>query len=124
MAWDEATAWLAGAASKGLYQDLLDDAASRPTRMMFRNVVLTAELVRNFLQGRPKAPPEYVAANRGPFLPRRSADCNVRPHQSSLSGCSTARCVWHQTYQQAMRRRCLRDNCRLPYEAVSFPIWD
>ena len=30
MAWDEAKAWLAGAANKQLYADLLDDATTRP----------------------------------------------------------------------------------------------
>ncbi len=33
MAWDEANAWLAGAANKKLYQDLLDDATARPARI-------------------------------------------------------------------------------------------
>ncbi len=36
MAWDESGAWLAGAANKRLYQDLLDDATTRPERMAFR----------------------------------------------------------------------------------------
>jgi len=40
MAWDEAKAWLAGAANKALYQDLLDDATSRPSRMTLRKKIV------------------------------------------------------------------------------------
>jgi quercetin dioxygenase-like cupin family protein len=40
MAWDEATAWLAGAANKKLYQDLLDDATTRPARMALRKKIV------------------------------------------------------------------------------------
>jgi gentisate 1,2-dioxygenase len=40
MAWDEATAWLAGAANKKLYQDLLDDATTRPSRMALRKKIV------------------------------------------------------------------------------------
>jgi quercetin dioxygenase-like cupin family protein len=40
MAWDEATAWLAGAANKKLYQDLLDDATARPSRMALRKKIV------------------------------------------------------------------------------------
>jgi quercetin dioxygenase-like cupin family protein len=40
MAWDEAKAWLAGAANKKLYQDLLDDATTRPSRMALRKKIV------------------------------------------------------------------------------------
>lgn len=40
MAWDEATAWLAGASSKKLYQGLLDDATTRPSRMALRKKIV------------------------------------------------------------------------------------
>jgi len=40
MAWDESKAWLAGIANEKLYQDLLDDAATRPTRMALRRKIL------------------------------------------------------------------------------------
>ncbi|HEY5066092.1 MAG TPA: hypothetical protein VIJ04_14850 [Xanthobacteraceae bacterium] len=40
MAWDEAEAWLAGAANKKLYQDLLDDATTRPSRMALRKKIV------------------------------------------------------------------------------------
>jgi quercetin dioxygenase-like cupin family protein len=40
MAWDEATAWLAGAANKKLYQNLLDDATTRPSRMALRKKIV------------------------------------------------------------------------------------
>lgn len=40
MAWDEATAWLAGANNKKLYQDLLDDATTRPSRMALRKKIV------------------------------------------------------------------------------------
>src|SRR5579862_6582671 len=40
MAWDESKAWLAGAASKKLYQDLLDDATTRPARMAVRKKIV------------------------------------------------------------------------------------
>jgi mannose-6-phosphate isomerase-like protein (cupin superfamily) len=40
MAWDEANAWLAGAANKKLYQDLLDDATTRPSRMALRKKIV------------------------------------------------------------------------------------
>ena len=40
MAWDEATAWLAGANNKKLYQGLLDDATTRPSRMALRKKIV------------------------------------------------------------------------------------
>jgi hypothetical protein len=40
MAWDEASAWLAGAANKALYQDLLDDATTRPSRIALRKKIV------------------------------------------------------------------------------------
>ena len=40
MAWDEANAWLAGAANKALYQNLLDDATTRPSRMTLRKKIV------------------------------------------------------------------------------------
>ncbi len=40
MAWDESSAWLSGAANKSLYQDLLDDATTRPSRMAFRKKIV------------------------------------------------------------------------------------
>ena len=40
MAWDEATAWLAGTSSKKLYQGLLDDAITRPSRMALRKKIV------------------------------------------------------------------------------------
>src|SRR5579862_5544290 len=40
MAWEESTAWLAGAANKKLYQDLLDDATTRPARMVYRKKIV------------------------------------------------------------------------------------
>lgn len=40
MAWDEATAWLAGASNKKLYQGLLDDATTRPSRMALRKKIV------------------------------------------------------------------------------------
>jgi hypothetical protein len=40
MAWDEAKAWLSGAANKKLYQDLLDDATTRPSRMALRKKIV------------------------------------------------------------------------------------
>ncbi len=40
MAWDEAKVWLAGAANKSLYQDLLDDATTRPARMTLRKKIV------------------------------------------------------------------------------------
>lgn len=40
MAWDEATAWLAGANNKKLYQRLLDDATTRPSRMALRKKIV------------------------------------------------------------------------------------
>ena len=40
MAWDETKAWLAGAANKKLYQDLLDDATTRPSRMALRKKIV------------------------------------------------------------------------------------
>jgi uncharacterized RmlC-like cupin family protein len=40
MAWDEARAWLAGADNKKLYQDLLDDATTRPSRMALRKKIV------------------------------------------------------------------------------------
>jgi gentisate 1,2-dioxygenase len=40
MAWDEANAWLTGAANKALYQNLLDDATTRPSRMALRKKIV------------------------------------------------------------------------------------
>jgi quercetin dioxygenase-like cupin family protein len=40
MAWDEADAWLTGAASKALYQNLLDDATTRPSRVALRKKIV------------------------------------------------------------------------------------
>jgi hypothetical protein len=40
MAWDESKAWLTGADNKKLYQDLLDDATTRPARMMYRKTIV------------------------------------------------------------------------------------
>jgi mannose-6-phosphate isomerase-like protein (cupin superfamily) len=40
MSWDEAKAWLAGANNKKLYQDLLDDATTRPSRMALRKKIV------------------------------------------------------------------------------------
>ena len=40
MAWDEARTWLAGADNQGLYQDLLDDAASAPERNAARRKII------------------------------------------------------------------------------------
>ena len=40
MAWEESSAWLAGAANKKLYQDLLDDATTRPSRMAYRKKIV------------------------------------------------------------------------------------
>jgi quercetin dioxygenase-like cupin family protein len=40
MAWDEATAWLTGANNKKLYQGLLDDATTRPSRMALRKKIV------------------------------------------------------------------------------------
>ena len=40
MAWDESRAWLAGAANQKLYQDLLDDATTRPARNALRKKVV------------------------------------------------------------------------------------
>ena len=40
MAWDEANAWLAGAANKALYQNLLDDATTRPSRIALRKKIV------------------------------------------------------------------------------------
>ncbi len=40
MAWDEARAWLAGATNKKLYQDLLDDATTRPSRVALRKKIV------------------------------------------------------------------------------------
>lgn len=40
MAWDEAKAWLAGASNKKLYQGLLDDATTRPSRMALRKKIV------------------------------------------------------------------------------------
>jgi hypothetical protein len=47
MAWDESKAWLAGTANERLYQDLLDDAATRPSRVALRKKILhPAEMPR------------------------------------------------------------------------------
>jgi quercetin dioxygenase-like cupin family protein len=40
MAWDEAKVWLAGAGNKTLYQDLLDDATTRPSRVAYRKKIV------------------------------------------------------------------------------------
>ena len=40
MAWGEAKTWLAGADNQGLYQDLLDDAASAPERNAKRRKIV------------------------------------------------------------------------------------
>jgi len=40
MAWGEAKTWLAGADNQGLYQDLLDDAASAPERNARRRKII------------------------------------------------------------------------------------
>ena len=40
MAWDETLTWLAGSTHEKLYQDLLDDAAARPTRIAFRKKIV------------------------------------------------------------------------------------
>ena len=40
MAWDEAKAWLAGASNKKLYQGLLNDATTRPSRMALRKKIV------------------------------------------------------------------------------------
>jgi hypothetical protein len=40
MAWDEANVWLAGAANKALYQNLLDDATTRPSRVALRKKIV------------------------------------------------------------------------------------
>jgi uncharacterized RmlC-like cupin family protein len=40
MAWDEANAWLTGAANKALYQNLLDDATTRPSRVALRKKIV------------------------------------------------------------------------------------
>jgi quercetin dioxygenase-like cupin family protein len=41
MAWDEASAWLAGSANEPLYRQLLDDAACRPQRDAARRKVIS-----------------------------------------------------------------------------------
>ena len=80
MAWDEARAWLSGTLNGNLYQTLLDDALARPARLISctnriykncglndleqiedapeydPNVVLTAELVKDYLTARASAP--------------------------------------------------------------------
>ena len=43
MAWDESKVWLAGAANKRLYQDLLDDATIRPSRVARRKKIVRPE---------------------------------------------------------------------------------
>jgi quercetin dioxygenase-like cupin family protein len=43
MAWGEATAWMRGSQQRKLYQDLLDDAASRPARNAKRKKILHPE---------------------------------------------------------------------------------
>jgi len=43
MAWDESKVWLAGAANKKLYQDLLDDATIRPSRVARRKKIVRPE---------------------------------------------------------------------------------
>jgi len=40
MGWDETKAWLAGANNRKLYQDLLDDATTRPSRMALRKKIV------------------------------------------------------------------------------------
>jgi mannose-6-phosphate isomerase-like protein (cupin superfamily) len=40
MAWDESKVWLAGTANKKLYQDLLDDAKTRPLRVASRKKIV------------------------------------------------------------------------------------
>jgi quercetin dioxygenase-like cupin family protein len=40
MAWGETHAWLAGATNKKLYQDLLDDATTRPSRVALRKKIV------------------------------------------------------------------------------------
>jgi gentisate 1,2-dioxygenase len=40
MAWGESYAWLAGATNKKLYQDLLDDATTRPSRVALRKKIV------------------------------------------------------------------------------------
>jgi quercetin dioxygenase-like cupin family protein len=40
MAWGESSAWLAGAENKKLYQDLLDDATTRPSRLVYRKKIV------------------------------------------------------------------------------------
>jgi uncharacterized RmlC-like cupin family protein len=43
MAWGESKAWLKGKLNQGLYQELLDDAASAPARFAKRKKVVTPE---------------------------------------------------------------------------------
>src|SRR5688572_15927360 len=43
MAWDESKAWLRGTLAQKLYQDLLDDAASRPARNAKRKKIIRPE---------------------------------------------------------------------------------
>ncbi|MDB5794491.1 MAG: Cupin protein, partial [Noviherbaspirillum sp.] len=40
MAWGESKAWLKGKLNQGLYQELLDDAASAPARFAKRKKVV------------------------------------------------------------------------------------
>jgi hypothetical protein len=40
MAWDEARAWLSGALTENLYQNLLDDALTRPARDARRKKII------------------------------------------------------------------------------------
>jgi quercetin dioxygenase-like cupin family protein len=43
MAWSETNAWLQGEANQALYQELLDDAATAPTRNARRKKIITPE---------------------------------------------------------------------------------
>src|SRR3712207_98765 len=43
MAWGEATAWMRGSLQRKLYQDLLDDAESRPARNAKRKKIVRPE---------------------------------------------------------------------------------
>jgi hypothetical protein len=52
MAWDEAKAWMSGTLNQKLYQDLLEDAATKPVRNARRRKIVHPDEMSWEIRGR------------------------------------------------------------------------
>ena len=94
MAWDEAKAWMSGALSERLYQDLLDDAVTAPVRMSVNDRrsprPLRVGRVLAFLRWISRCSGNAASLSPGAMNPsRRLASVKTRPRVAPLSDALT-----------------------------------